>query len=223
VPITNARYALNAANARWGSLYDALYGTDALGDRAAPGPYDPARGARVVEWAKAFLDESAPLAEGSHADVSAYAVGDGGLTAVLVTGGTTGLADPAAFAGWRGEPGAPDAILLKRNGLHAEIRIDRGHPIGRNDAAGVADVILESAVTAIMDCEDSVACVDAEDKVHAWRNWLGLVRGDLTESVSKGGETFTRRMNPDRAYTAAGGGTLTLPGRALMLVRNVAT
>jgi malate synthase len=221
VPVMNARYALNAANARWGSLYDALYGTDALGSTPTPGPYDPSRGAEVIAWARSFLDDALPLAAGSHADATGYTVEGDALAVELADGTTTGLADPASFVGWDGEPGSPTAVLLRHHGLHVEVRFDRTHPVGSTDAAGVSDVVLESAVTAIMDCEDSVAAVDADDKVVVYRNWLGLLRGDLTEEVDKGDRTITRRLAGDRTYRAPGGGEVTVPGRALMFVRNV--
>jgi len=213
VPITNARFALNAANARWGSLYDALYGTDAMGDSPAAGGYDAARGARVIAWAKAFLDEAAPLASGSWTDVASLSVADGVLTPTL--------ADPAQFAGHGGAAEKPEFVLIKNNGLHVKIVIDPAHQIGAADPAGIADVVLESALSTIMDCEDSVAAVDAEDKVTAYSNWLGLMRGDLTEEVSKGGETFTRKLASDLSYTAPDGAEAVLKGRSLMLVRNV--
>jgi len=223
VPVNNARYALNAANARWGSLYDALYGTDAISedDGAERGrEFNPVRGARVVAAANAFLDAHWPLARGTHGEVTGYRIADGALVAALPDG-DTGLADPGRLAGHQGPAEAPSSVLLRQHGLHAEIQIDRDHPIGRNSAAGVKDVVLESAVTAIQDCEDSVAAVDAEDKVLVYRNWLGLMRGDLTASFSKAGRMLERRLEPDRVYTATDGGELVLPGRALMLVRNV--
>ena len=221
VPVTNARYALNAANARWGSLYDAVYGTDALGDLPPDGPYDAARGERVIAWVRALLDDVTPLASGSHADTEAYAVVDGQLTVTLHGGDTVGLADLQQLAGFTGAPAAPSSVLLRVHGLHIEIVIDRNHQVGAADAAGVADVVLEAALTSIVDCEDSVATVDADDKVLAYHNWLGLNRGDLTTEVTKDGRTFTRRLEADRTFGTPDGGSLTLPGRALMLVRNV--
>jgi malate synthase len=216
VPITNARYALNAANARWGSLFDALYGTDAMGSVPPKGGYDRGRGARVVARARVFLDEAFPLSNTSHADARRYHIHNGAL---LVD--DQPLLQPEKFAGYRGHPKAPDAVLLVNNGLHVELVFDRTHPIGSRDQAGLADVQMESAVSAIMDCEDSVACVDAEDKVQAYSNWLGLMQGDLSANVEKGGRVTRRALNPDRTYTAPDGGVLTVKGRALMLVRNV--
>jgi len=223
VPVTNARYALNAANARWGSLYDALYGTDAIpeADGAERGrEYNPKRGEKVISWVRAFLDESVPLAAANWSDVTGLTIAEGRLAVSTKVGATT-LKDPAQFVGYRGDGINPEAVLLVRHGLHLEIVIDRSTTIGRSDPAGIADVILEAALTTIQDCEDSVATVDAEDKVLAYGNWLGLMKGDLEETFDKAGRTMTRRLNPDREYTSPDGSKLTLPGRALMLVRNV--
>jgi malate synthase len=216
VPITNARFALNAANARWGSLYDAFYGTDAMGSLPKPGGYDRGRGARVVARARVFLDSAFPIEGHSHADAKRYHVDRGQL---LVD--DKPLEDPAKFAGYRGHPKAPERVLLVNNGLHVELVFDRTHPIGSRDQAGLADVRMEAAVSAIMDCEDSVACVDAEDKVLAYGNWLGLMRGDLTETFEKGGAEMTRALSPDLDYVAPDGSAMAVKGRALMLVRNV--
>ncbi|WP_136657729.1 malate synthase G [Nitratireductor sp. XY-223] len=223
VPVMNARYALNAANARWGSLYDALYGTDAIPDEGGAergSSYNGVRGGKVIAWARSFLDESVPI-EGSWSEVSALAVDNGELVITLQDGSARGLKNPAQFAGYNGDAAAPHTILLKKNGLHLEIIVYPESAVGREDAAGISDVILESALTTIVDCEDSVAAVDAEDKTLVYRNWLGLMKGDLTEEVSKGRSSFTRRLNADREYKDPDGEAFALPGRALMLIRNV--
>ncbi len=223
VPVMNARFALNAANARWGSLYDALYGTDALPEsdgfkRGAA--YNEKRGAAVIAAAAGFLDEAAPLAGGSHLDVVAYHVESGNLLADMADGARLKLAGPEQFAGYRGKKAAPDCILLCNNRLHIDIQIDRDHLIGRQSGAGVRDIVLEAALTTIQDCEDSVAAVDADDKVEVYRNWLGLMKGDLCATFNKGAKPVTRKMNPDRKYIAPSGEPFTLPGRSLLLVRN---
>jgi malate synthase len=224
VPILNARYALNAANARWGSLYDAFYGTDAISedggaDRA--GGYNPVRGAKVIARARQLLDEATPLAQGSHADAKLYRIEAGSLQVTLNDGRMTGLREPGQCIGFQGSAQEPSSILLKHHGLHIDIRIDRSTPIGASDAAGISDIVLEAALTTILDLEDSVAAVDAQDKVLAYRNWLGIVQGTLVESLEKGGKTITRRLNEDRLYHGVRGGEVRLHGRSLMFLRNV--
>ncbi|MBH0309814.1 malate synthase G [Alcaligenes faecalis] len=224
VPIMNARYALNAVNARWGSLYDALYGTNAIPDTDGAqrgGGYNAVRGAKVIAFGRQFLNDTIPLAQGSHDQATSYTIADGALRVTLENGGTTGLKDPSTLLGYRGQPDAPEAIVFLHNGLHFELQIDPNSPIGKTDPAGVKDIVLEAALTTIMDCEDSVAAVDADDKVLAYRNWLGLVTGSLTEEIKKDGKVFTRRLADDRQYTDLKGATQTLAGRSLMFVRNV--
>ncbi|MBB3060020.1 malate synthase G [Microbulbifer rhizosphaerae] len=224
VPVMNARYALNAANARWGSLYDALYGTDVISEEggAEKGTgYNPVRGAKVIEYGREFLDQSAPLTRGSHKDVVEYRLNGSLLEVELTNGDIATLKNSSQFVGYTGDIDSPNAILLQQHGLRIEIQIDRESPIGKNDTAGVKDIVVEAALTTIMDCEDSVAAVDAADKVLVYRNWLGLMKGDLQESISKGDKTFVRKLNPDREYTSPNGRAFSLPGRSLLFIRNV--
>lgn len=224
VPVNNARYALNAANARWGSLYDALYGTDAISEADGAersGGYNPVRGQRVVAYANQLLDDSVPLVQGSHADITTYAVVDGALKLTLASGSEVGLKDPTQCAGYTGNAETPASVLLKNNGLHMEVIFDKTSPVGKSSAAGVSDVIMESALSTIQDCEDSVTAVDADDKVLVYRNWLGLMKGDLVERMEKNGKQLERKLNPDRAYIDLQGNAFNLPGRSVLLVRNV--
>ncbi|KZY60982.1 malate synthase G [Oleiphilus sp. HI0071] len=224
VPVMNARFALNASNARWGSLYDALYGSTVIsedGGAERAGAYNKVRGDKVIAYARGVLDTAAPLASGSHVGSSGYAIESGKLVVTLADGATSGLKDESKFVGYTGDAAAPKSILIKNNGLHIEIVFDASSPVGSTDAAGIKDLIMEAALTTIMDCEDSVAAVDAEDKVTTYGNWLGLMKGDLSEEVSKGGKTFTRVMNPDREFTGADGKTFSLKGRSMLFVRNV--
>jgi malate synthase len=224
VPVNNARYAINAANARWGSLYDALYGTDAISEEngaSRTSSYNPIRGEKVIAFAKNFLDEVVPLVQFSHAEVVQYSLENGKLVAQLNDGNVTELQEKEKFAGYQGEEGSPDALLFKNNGLHFEVQIDRTDSIGKTDDAGVKDILMEAALTTIMDCEDSVAAVDAEDKVDVYRNWLGLMKGDLTSTFKKGSQSMTRRLNPDRTYVSPDKKKISLSGRSLMFVRNV--
>ena len=223
VPLDNARFVLNAANARWGSLYDALYGTDAIPETdgaTRAGGYNPIRGAKVVAYTRSFLDEHFPLANGSHVDATGYTVDNGQLHITLDKSSTT-LSDADQFKGYSGNADAPQTVLLGKNNLHAELRFDASHPIGKTDTANLCDVILESAITTIMDCEDSVASVDVDDKVQVYRNWLGLMTGTLAHSFKKDGRTIDRELNADRTYTAPDGSALSLAGRSVLLVRNV--
>lgn len=224
VPVMNARYALNAANARWGSLYDALYGTDVIpedGGAERAGAYNPVRGDRVIAYARDFLNKHCPLSDSDHTEATAYHIESGQLQVTLANGQVTALATPEQLRGYTGRPERPDSILLRHNGLHIEIQIDPADPVGATDKAGVKDVVLEAALTTIQDCEDSVAAVDAEDKAVVYQNWLGLMRGDLTDTFQKGGKNLTRTLSADRQYTAVDGSELVLPGRSLMFVRNV--